>query len=326
LSLARSGYHVVAPDQRGYGRTTGWDKNDLVSFRMINFVTDIVALVLALGYRTVECVVGHDFGSPVAGYCALIRPDMFLSVVVMSGPFPGPPSFPPRTEEEKELSSKVPSFDALSKQLLTLDPPRKHYKHYFSPPSLAVERDILNAPQGLSSFLRAYYHMKSADWAGNDPHPLASWAPEEMAKMPEYYIMRADKTMPETVHPHLPSTPSLWLTETDLSIYATEYARTGFQGALNHYQFHTSPERELRVFAQKRVEVPALYIAGEKDWGMYQVPGNLEKMRMIVCEKMRAGEEGCRVVKGAGHWVQQEQPEEVARLITQFLNENAIGR
>ena len=67
--LAAAGFHVIAPDQRGYGRTTGWDGNydgDLPSFRMLNLVRDALGLVSALGFRTVAGVVGHDFGAPVA--------------------------------------------------------------------------------------------------------------------------------------------------------------------------------------------------------------------------------------------------------------------
>jgi pimeloyl-ACP methyl ester carboxylesterase len=97
LPLAAAGFHVIAPDQRGYGRTTGWDGNydgDLHAFRMLNLVRDTLGLVSALGYRTVAAVVGHDFGSPVAAWCALIRPDVFRAVVLMSAPFAGPPALP----------------------------------------------------------------------------------------------------------------------------------------------------------------------------------------------------------------------------------------
>ena len=97
LPLAAAGYHVIAPDQRGYGRTTGWDDSydaDPDPFRILNMVRDAIGLVYALGHRSVAMVVGHDAGAPVASWAALIRPDIFRSVTIMSSPFEGPPSLP----------------------------------------------------------------------------------------------------------------------------------------------------------------------------------------------------------------------------------------
>src|SRR5215210_776157 len=85
--LAEAGYHVVAPDQRGYGRTTGWSANyddDLRPFRLLNCVRDTLGLVAALGYRAAAAVIGHDFGASVAAWCALVRPDVFRSLALMS--------------------------------------------------------------------------------------------------------------------------------------------------------------------------------------------------------------------------------------------------
>src|SRR3954466_3317392 len=94
---AAPSYKEIAPDQRGYGRTTGWDANydgDLASFRLLNLVRDALGLVSAFGYRSIDAVVGHDFGSSVAAWCALVRPDVFRSVALMSAPFAGPPPLP----------------------------------------------------------------------------------------------------------------------------------------------------------------------------------------------------------------------------------------
>src|ERR1043166_6452419 len=102
LPLAAEGFHVVAPDQRGYGRTTGWNGDydgNLGLFRILNLVRDALGLVSALGYRSVAAVIGHDFGSPVAAWCALLRPDVFRSVVLMSAPFAGPPALPFNTAD-----------------------------------------------------------------------------------------------------------------------------------------------------------------------------------------------------------------------------------
>ena len=99
--LAAAGYHVVAPDLRGYGRTVGCDAGwepaydqDLRPFRLLNLVRDLLGLLSALGYRSIDGVVGHDFGSPVAAWCAVVRPDVFRSVALMSAPFAGPPALP----------------------------------------------------------------------------------------------------------------------------------------------------------------------------------------------------------------------------------------
>jgi pimeloyl-ACP methyl ester carboxylesterase len=94
--LAEAGFHVVAPDQRGYGRTTGWDPDydgDLASFHMLNLARDMLGLVTALGHSSAAAVIGHDFGASVAAWCALVRPDVFRSLVLMA-PFAGPPSLP----------------------------------------------------------------------------------------------------------------------------------------------------------------------------------------------------------------------------------------
>src|SRR5205823_14126377 len=73
-SLAGAGYHVIAPDQRGYGRTIGWDDSydaDGDPFRILNMTRDAIGLVYALGHRSVAMVVGHDAGAPVASWSAL---------------------------------------------------------------------------------------------------------------------------------------------------------------------------------------------------------------------------------------------------------------
>src|SRR5438132_12469063 len=96
LPLASAGFHAIAPDMRGYGRTTGWDDSydgTVFVFRHTNLVRDALGLVSAFGHRS-AAVVGRDAGSPVAAYGALIRPDVFRSVAMMTAPFAGPPPLP----------------------------------------------------------------------------------------------------------------------------------------------------------------------------------------------------------------------------------------
>jgi len=302
-ALAAEGFHVVAPDQRGYGRTTGWDaayNGDVDSFRLSNMVRDALGLVEALGRRSVAAVVGHDFGASVAAYCALTRPDVFRSVVLMSAPF-----------------GRAPVQD-IGAELAALPRPRKHYQWYYSTP--AANADMWHCPQGVHAFLRAYFHVKSADWKGNKPFRLASWSAAEVAKMPTYYIMDLDRNMAETVSPEMPSAAEIaacrWLPEHELAVYSSEYARTGFQGGLQWYRCRTEGRNtDLEGFAGRAIDVPSAFIAGRSDWGVYQVPGALESMQQSACTRMR----GCYLLEGAGHWVQQERPDEVSRLLLEFL-------
>ncbi|HEY1431306.1 MAG TPA: alpha/beta fold hydrolase [Stellaceae bacterium] len=129
LPLATAGFRVVAPDQRGYGRTTGWDARydgDLGSFRILNAVRDALGLVSALGYREVAGVFGHDFGASVAAWCALARPDVFHSVALMSAPFAGPPTLPFDTAgDPAQPASAGPT---IHDELARLARPRKHYQ------------------------------------------------------------------------------------------------------------------------------------------------------------------------------------------------------
>jgi len=320
LPLAAAGYHVVAPDQRGYGRTTGWDDaydGDLASFRLPNLVRDALGLVSALGYRSVAAVVGHDFGSPVAAYCSLIRPDVFRSVALMSAPFGGPPQLPFNTAEEPR-PSVAPDPSSVFEDLARLDPPRKHYQRYYQ--TREANDDIWRAPQGVHAFLRAYYHYKSADWTGNKPFKLSSFTARELARMPTYYIMDLTKGMAETAAEHMPSEEQVaackWLTDAQLSVYASEFARTGFQGGLQWYRCLAGKYvSELETFSGRTIDVPACFIAGKSDWGVYQFPGALERMETTACTRWR----GTHLVDGAGHWVQQEQPEAVSRLLLQFI-------
>jgi len=313
--LAEAGYHAVAPDQRGYGRTTGWDgtyDGDLASYRRLNLVRDALGLVSALGYGT-AAVVGHDFGSPVAAWCAVVRPDVFRSVVLMSAPFGGTPAFP--------FAPAPAGRGGMDAQFAALTPPRMHYQQYYQ--GRDANENMWHAPQGVGEFLRAYYHYKSADWAGNRPHPLPDGSAASLATMPTYYVMERGKGMAETVAEFAPSAAEAaacgWLTEADLSVYAEEFGRTGFQGGLQWYRSGALGAAEMELFAGRRIEQPAMFIAGASDWGPFQSPGALERMGSTACADFR----GSHFIPGAGHWVQQEQAKATSELLRTFLAEAA---
>jgi pimeloyl-ACP methyl ester carboxylesterase len=135
--------------------------------------------------------------------------------------------------------------------------------------------------------------------------------------------MERRKGMAATVAPFMPTPAEIaackWLTDDEVAVYVTEYARTEFTGALQGYRVRrgTDPRSiaEMHTFSGRTIDVPAMYIAGRSDWGTYQTPGAVESMQSKACTRMA----GVHLVDGAGHWVQQEQPEAVSKLLIRFL-------
>ncbi|KAF8814801.1 alpha/beta-hydrolase [Phlegmacium glaucopus] len=329
VPLAQHGYFVVAPDQRGFGQTAlrhspseaghangkiRFD-DDLAPYGSLNLAADIVSLVNILGYTSVAGIIGHDFGSRVAAYCALIRPDLFKSVVIMSSPFTGTPSL-----SETDPTVK-PVIHLLNDQLAILDPPRKHYTMYFSSPDANVD---MSDPDKLHTFLRTYFHVKSGDWKPNSAATDLAPSVSSMSTMPHYYIMPLSETMPSCLAPFAPTADEVaqnkWLTEDELAVYVAQYAQTGFQGGLNWYRCQTDPghwAKDTRVFFGKQISIPAMFLSGAYDWGVYQFPGAVEAMRTKAFRNME--DEDFVLVQGAGHWVQQEKPEVVLQNLLRFL-------
>lgn len=313
--LAAYGYHVIAPDQRGYGRTTPHPVSygDAIEpYSLLNLAGDMVALMGALGLNGVEAVIGHDFGSFVAGTCALARPDLFRRLALLGTPFAGAPPFGTRL-------GAPPTEDPIHAALSVLPSPRRHYLAYYAGPE--ANADMWKCPQGVSNMLRGYYHHKSADWANNHPHPLQGWSAEQLALMPSYYIMPTDQTMAEIAAAHMPSEEQVetcsWLSEAELAVVAGEFNRTGFQGGMQWYRsaMRGDMSRGLGLFAGRRIECPTLFVAGEGDWAAYQSPGAIDAMSAHLARQPISP----RFLAGAGHWLQQEQQGLVAEALVAFL-------
>jgi pimeloyl-ACP methyl ester carboxylesterase len=237
---------------------------------------------------------------------------------LMSSPFGGTPALPFDTADERSTARATTS---IHDDLAALERPRKHYQWYYS--TREADANMRNCTQGLHAFLRAYYHHKSADWPGNKPYKLEAWSASDLAKMPTYYIMDLAKGMAETVAPEMPAERKIavcrWLPEGELRVYSREYERTGFQGGLQWYRCRTTGRygADLEIYSGRTIDVPSCYIAGKSDWGVYQKPGDFERMQSEACTNMLA----CHLVDGAGHWVQQEQSETTSRLLLEFVDQ-----
>lgn len=241
---------------------------------------------------------------------------------MMSHPFKGSPTLPFDTISNPPAPRAQPDVNVA---LASLPHPRKHYKWYYSTAPAVQE---MNEPRSeLRDFLRGYFHLKSADWDGNRPEPLKAWEATELEKLPYYYVMPLKSSMREAVAIPMESEDTnlveersaRWLPDPELEVYVQEWSRNGFQGGLNWYRVSTEPQKHMKdveLFAGRKIDVPSLFISGKQDWGTYQEPGVVENMDEI-CSKFR----GTELVDGAGHWVQQEQPEKVMELVERFLKD-----
>lgn len=139
------------------------------------YVRDVIALVNALGYSKVECIVGHDASAVTAAACAVIRPDVFKSVVILTHPFDGVPRLPFNTIDTQGSSSFPPvsagkATPSINDKLRAHN--RKHYKWYYSTHDANGDMAGPTTAGGLRGFLRGYFHVKSGSWKGNSPYPL----------------------------------------------------------------------------------------------------------------------------------------------------------
>ena len=278
-ALAQAGFHVVAPDMRGYGHTDRPEEID--KYTLLHLVGDIVSLLDALGVET-AVIAGHDWGAPVAWHAALLRPDRFHGVIGLSVPF--------RPRGQVRPTTTMPANDtALIYQL------------YFQSPGVAeteFERDIRRT-------IRKILYSASGDAPRRqDGEPAA----DNVGMVPRQGGFLSRMMEPAS----LPS----WLTEADVEFYVQEFARTGFRGGLNWYRNIDRNWEILAPFLGARVMVPALYVAGDRDLvvrfrGMDQLIPNLAKF----VPQLR----GTIMLPGCGHWTQQERAGEVNAAMIEFL-------
>jgi pimeloyl-ACP methyl ester carboxylesterase len=226
-ALAEAGFHVVAPDMRGYGqsdRPTGIDQ-----YSLFHLVGDMVGVLDALKEER-AVVVGHDWGAPVAWHCALLRPDRFRAVVGLSVPY--------RPRGSVAPTSVMPQ---------TAD--AAFYQLYFQTPGVAEAE--LDAEPLIS--LRRILYSGSGDVPRKNPGAASSGA--GMVPRTGGFLTR----MPDTEK--LPP----WLTEADLNYYADEFRQSGFRGGLNWYRNIDRNWELTAPYARAPITVPALYMAGELD-------------------------------------------------------------
>nr|WSW66599.1 alpha/beta hydrolase [Streptomyces sp. NBC_00995] len=278
-ALAAAGYRAVALDVRGYGRSSGPAATD--AYRMLDLAEDNVAVVRALGEES-AVLVGHDWGSNIAAASALLHPEWFRAVALLSVPY-APPGGPRPTDVFAGIGG----------------PEQEFYVSCFQEPGRAeaeIEPDV-------RGWLAGFYAALSADTmpAADEPDP--------------HFVARGGGRLrdrfPAGVRP-------AWLSEDDLDFYAGEFERTGMTGALNRYRNMDRDWADLARFEGAPVGQPSLFIGGALDASTTWMADAIDAFPATL-----PGLTASHLLDGCGHWIQQERPDEVNRLLTDWLGQLA---
>jgi pimeloyl-ACP methyl ester carboxylesterase len=268
--LADAGYHVLAPDQRGYGGSSRPDA--IEAYNIHELTADIVGLLDDVGAERAAWV-GHDWGAIMVWNAPLLHPDRVAAVAALSVPVV------PR--------AKVPPTQALRRTFGE----NFFYMLYFQEPGVA-DAELNGDPA------RTMRRLMGGEPAPGDQNA----ALRMLTPGPEGFIDRLAE--PE----RLPG----WISQDELDHYIGEFSRTGFTGGLNWYRnfdrnWETTPE-----LAGAKISVPCLFIGGSAD-------PVLSFTRRDRAAEVITGPYREVMIDGAGHWLQQERPDEVNAHLLDFL-------
>jgi pimeloyl-ACP methyl ester carboxylesterase len=279
-AVAAAGFRAVAMDMRGYGKTSAPGAVD--AYSMSHLVGDVVGVVNAVGAEQ-AVVVGHDWGAPVAWYSTLMRPDLFRAVAALSVPYIPPFSLPEGLTMNDLMRAGAGD--------------REFYRLFFQEPGVA-EADL---EFDVDRSVRGFLYSISGDIVTDGIHPTG-WD----GHFPAGQGMAEQLVVPAT----LPS----WLTEDDVAFYVAELSASGFRGGLNWYRNINALPAVLGPFAGRVIEAPVLYLAGEYDLIAGNTPEAIAALPSAV-----PGLRSLQILPGAGHWLQQERPQEVNAALVDFL-------
>lgn len=272
--LAAAGYHVVAPDMRGYGSTDA--PADVNDYDIRHVTADMVGIVDGFG-EDKAIIIGHDWGAIVAWQSVLLHPSRFSAVAALSVPYGGRSPASPIEIWRNRFGENF------------------YYILYHQEPGVA-EAEYDADPRGLLS--RLYLSPDSPRQAPviTDPKRSAGgWIGR----------LGAPVGLPD------------WLTQADLDYYVAEFSRAGFRGGINYYRnFHRNWEITPEL-AGAQIPVPAIFIAGQGD--IVIAGASAEQLRGSM-GPLIPDLRGVEILPGAGHWIQQELPEETNRLLLEFLD------
>jgi len=282
-AVAAAGFRAVALDMRGYGQTS--QPQAISAYSLSHLVGDVVGAVAALGHKE-AVVVGHDWGGPVAWNSALMRPDVFRAVAVLSVPY-------------GRANGTLPEGTTVNDVMALAAGDREYYRLYFQEPGVAevdLEADVRHSVLG-------FLYTISGDIVTDGIHEIG-W---------DGHFPRGQPISEQLV---IPARLPAWLTEDDVAFYVSELTRAGFRGGVNWYRNINAIPAILSPFAGAKIIQPSLYLYGEYDL----IAGNSDAA--IAALPSALGDlRGLHKFDGAGHWLQQERPDGVNAALTQFLQD-----
>ncbi|MBX9755259.1 MAG: alpha/beta hydrolase [Pseudomonadaceae bacterium] len=268
--LVAAGYRVLIPEMRGYGQSSA--PHEPAAYDLITLCGDIQGAMDALGQQQV-CVVGHDWGAPVAWHLALLESQRVQAVVGMSVPFGGRPKQPALTIMQQLHAEQF------------------HYIVYFQQPGLAEAEMDADIPRTLRLML----------------HNLSAAVPKDLFLQAKL----AGATLFDGMHEPL-ALPA-WCSESAFAEYVQTFTGRGFYGALNWYRNFERNWQRTEALAGRQIEQPALFLLGDLD-----PVGTLEAYTLKKMPKLLTNLEQ-HLLANCGHWIQNEQAEQVNRLLLGFL-------
>jgi pimeloyl-ACP methyl ester carboxylesterase len=278
--LAAAGYHVIAPDQRGYGRSSA--PKEVTAYGIEQLCGDLTGLLDHFG-KDQAIFVGHDWGAIIVWEMAKLHPERCRAVGAASVPFVAWPA--PPTELMKMVYGEnffyILYFQEVgpAERELDADPYR----------SMAT---ILWGASGAG--------FASVDRANMTPSPMVGTGfLTNMPAVPERPFVGA----------HGP-----WLSETDLQVYADAYAHSGFFGPVSYYRNLDANYEITKAVAGADVTMPTFFIGGSLDPVNLMDPTGVDRMRDAL-----ANFKGAVIIEGAGHWMQQEAPDAFNDALLGFL-------
>jgi pimeloyl-ACP methyl ester carboxylesterase len=272
-ALADAGYHAVALDNRGYGDSDR--PHEVEAYRLREMHADFLGILDALGEEQ-AVIVGHDWGAMMSWTAAALYPERFRAVVGMSVPYLPRSPMPPLQMMKAMFQNNF------------------FYILYFQEEGVAEAEFEADVRGNCLKFM----YFASGDFRNADQAAIG------MMNRPK------DSTLFEGLDYPVERPP--WLTEEDLDRYASAFEKTGFRGGINRYRNMDRDWEEIPELAGKKIEQPALFIAGDKDGAATFAP--MDPMKEF-CTDLRK----LVMLPGCGHWTQQERPDEVNAELIEFL-------